>query len=595
MVRKLLSEVYAEHAGKVSDKWSLYLQEYSRIFSEFRESPICILEVGIQNGGSLEILSKYFTRAQTIVGCDINEDCHLLNYEDDRIKIVIGNINTPKTEEQILRYSPKFDIIIDDGSHVSGDIIGTFLLYFPHLVEGGVFVIEDLHCSYWSTFEGGLFNPKSSIAFFKTLIDLINHEHWNVPIDRNVLLQTLLKKYDRNVSVDSLFQIHSIEFINSMCVVRKCPQASNRLGNRVIVGSSELVMQGHFHLDGKVYESDLVSNVPFSSWDFRSAPLEESLLESEQKLTQANHLLLESEQKLAQANHLLLESEQKLAQANQLAQAYQESTSWKITEPIRLLGSLINRIKFSYKFMFLILKNYNEVYAIFIRIKKNGFGFICNKAESIQNKEYSRQVMVNRGISSEFLEILIFISAKIVKFRQWVNRDTLRKENINRFLSLARGEIWHIKKRLGPNLRVHIDSPNKIFNIVNGDFFVSGWSVDMNLSAAGNIRVRIGNVQCPIVMVDRGDVKDVFSPRCELKGELGFKAAPQLSFGLNVCRIEIQDIDGIWKTIQRSFLLRIPNSLVIKTSDPCSYNAFQVQEKKDLRRRLVELRRHIEI
>ena len=581
MARKLFSELNAEHTGKVSDKWSLYLQEYNRIFSEYKKNPIRILEIGVQNGGSLEILAKYFANAQIIIGSDINEDCHRLNYKDDRIRIVVGDIKAPKTREQILKLSPRFDIIIDDGSHVSSDIINTFLLYFPHLVEGGVFVIEDLHCSYWSTFEGGLFDPKSSIAFFKFLIDLINHEHWNVPTQRNLLLQTLLKKYDCNVSVETLFQIHSIEFINSMCVVRKSPQVSNGLGYRAVVGSSELVTKGHLNLDGKPYKSDLVFDVPYSSWDLRDTPLEERLLESEQNL--------------AHANQSLLESEQNLAHANQLIKAYQESISWKITRPFRFVGSFISRVEFLCRLIFLTLKNYNEVYAIFIKIKKKGFRFLFNKAEALQSKEYSRQIMLNRGMSPEFLGAVLFLSAKIIEFRQWIDRDASRKKYLKRALSIARGEIWEIKKNLNPNLKFYIDSPNKLFKVVHGDFFVSGWSVNLNLCTAGNVRVKVGNVQYSLVRVDREDVKILFKPNYQLKGELGFKTALPLSFGLNVSHIEIQDIDGIWKTIRRSFLLRVPRYLFIGNSDLHSYNAFQVQEKKDLKRELIELRRHIDI
>ena len=305
--------------------------------------------------------------------------------------------------------------------------------------------------------------------------------------------------------------------------------------------------------------------------------------------------MLESEQKLAQANHSLLESEQKLAQANQLIQDYQDSTSWRITRPLRLLGRIITRIKFLCKFIFLILINYNEAYAIFIKIKRNGFGYLCNKAESIQSKEYSRQVMINRGMSPEFLDALLFVSAEIIKLRRWIDGDIVLKEYLERFLSLARGEIWAIKKNLDPNLKVHIDSPSRIFEIVHGDFFVSGWSVNINSCTAGNMRVRVGNIQCPLVLVDREDVKNAFSSNHQLKGELGFKAALRLSFGLNVCRIEIQDIDGIWKTIKRSFLLPIPRSLVIRTLDSHSYEAFQAQEKKDLKRELSELTRHMDI
>jgi len=34
MSYKTLAELYAEHEGKVTDKWSLYLEEYDRIFNE---------------------------------------------------------------------------------------------------------------------------------------------------------------------------------------------------------------------------------------------------------------------------------------------------------------------------------------------------------------------------------------------------------------------------------------------------------------------------------------------------------------------------------------------------------------------------------
>ena len=41
-----------------------------------------------------------------------------------------------------------FDIIIDDGSHISLDIVETFLLHWRHLRPGGLYVIEDLRPTY---------------------------------------------------------------------------------------------------------------------------------------------------------------------------------------------------------------------------------------------------------------------------------------------------------------------------------------------------------------------------------------------------------------------------------------------------------------
>jgi cephalosporin hydroxylase len=173
-----LQEMYAEHAGKVSDKWSIYLSKYNSIFNRYRDKPIRFLEIGIQNGGSLEVWSRFFPNARKIIGCDINQECALLEYDDPRIVVIVGDANTNETQTDVLEQSPVFDLIIDDGSHRSGDILRSFSRYFPILEDGGMFVIEDLHCSYWQEYEGGLFYPFSSITFFKRIVNIVNHEHW---------------------------------------------------------------------------------------------------------------------------------------------------------------------------------------------------------------------------------------------------------------------------------------------------------------------------------------------------------------------------------------------------------------------------------
>lgn len=195
-----LKQLYDTHRGKVSDKWSSYLRAYDRLFAEYRQRPVRLLEIGVQNGGSLEIWSRYFPKAQSIVGCDINPDCAKLNYEDNRIAVVIGDANFDSTEEAILAHAAALDIIIDDGSHLSSDIIKSFARYFPHLEYGGIFIIEDLHCSYWHESEGGLYYPFSSITFFKRLSDTINHEHWGIDKPRREILSGFFAKYGFHLS-----------------------------------------------------------------------------------------------------------------------------------------------------------------------------------------------------------------------------------------------------------------------------------------------------------------------------------------------------------------------------------------------------------
>jgi len=102
-----------------------------------------MLEIGIQNGGSLEIWRRFFPRAEIIVGCDIYPPCAALTYDDPAIRVVIGDVNAADVLTQILSLSDSFDIIIDDGSHLSSDIIKSFALYFPKLASRGTYVVED--------------------------------------------------------------------------------------------------------------------------------------------------------------------------------------------------------------------------------------------------------------------------------------------------------------------------------------------------------------------------------------------------------------------------------------------------------------------
>ena len=244
MARISLEELYAAHEGKVSDKWSSYLAEYDRILSDYRDKPVRLLEIGVQNGGSLEIWSRFFPNAQKIVGCDINPDCARLSYKDPRIALVVGDANADEVQATVLRHAPQFDVIIDDGSHRSGDILKSFARYFPCVMDGGLFIAEDLHCSYWEEYEGGLFDPFSSIAFFKCLADVANHEHWGMEKKPSDVLSGFFEKYGFQMDDGVLQHVHSIEFVNSMCIIRKRKPEQNRLGRRFIAGSIEAVVPG---------------------------------------------------------------------------------------------------------------------------------------------------------------------------------------------------------------------------------------------------------------------------------------------------------------------------------------------------------------
>ena len=58
---KTLKDLYQNHSGKVSHKWTSYLNVYEDKLMHYQKLPIKFCEIGIMNGGSLEIFSKYFS------------------------------------------------------------------------------------------------------------------------------------------------------------------------------------------------------------------------------------------------------------------------------------------------------------------------------------------------------------------------------------------------------------------------------------------------------------------------------------------------------------------------------------------------------
>lgn len=255
-----LKDIFHAHTGKACDKWSSYLTSYEEMFRPYRYKNIRILEIGIQNGGSLEIWAQYFPNASLIVGCDIDPKCADLQFSDSKIKVIAVDANTDAAHTYIRSLSENFDIIIDDGSHRSSDIIRSFARYYPQLAPGGLYVVEDLHCSYWgepntsyeTSYEGGLYAPFSSISFFKRLCDVTNFEHWGSTKSLASAFEYFSKKYDVHFEEEQLRSIQNIRFENSICFVKRGSHSCLDLGRRVVVGRRAYVSEDPMHVHGSM-------------------------------------------------------------------------------------------------------------------------------------------------------------------------------------------------------------------------------------------------------------------------------------------------------------------------------------------------------
>jgi hypothetical protein len=236
-----LRQLYDTHTGKVSDKWALYLDAYERTFAPWRDRELTLVEVGVQNGGSLEIWSRYFPRARMLVGCDIDPRCSALRYEDPRVAVVVGSANAPEVQDAILDRVGDIDIFIDDGSHHSADIVASFWNYFPFVRPGGLYVIEDLHCAYFPQWGGGLDRQESAMAFLKRLADAVNFMHWRGQRSLEAVFEPFAPA-DTAPDVRMVEHVLAVTFLDSLCVVEKrASDVPPGLRERVIAGREAAV------------------------------------------------------------------------------------------------------------------------------------------------------------------------------------------------------------------------------------------------------------------------------------------------------------------------------------------------------------------
>lgn len=207
-------DIYKNIKGYASHKWTHYPFIYDQIFEPYLNlgKPLCLLEIGVQNGGSLETWEKYLPPGSEIHGMDINPKCLELNF-DENIHFHPGNAADELFVHKL--FSDKsFDVIIDDGSHLCNEVIATFLHLFKKLNPGGVYIIEDLHTSYWEAFGGGLYNKNSSIEFFKQIIDALNAYH--------IPTKQLLNHADFAPLLELCYsEVASISFFDSICSITR--------------------------------------------------------------------------------------------------------------------------------------------------------------------------------------------------------------------------------------------------------------------------------------------------------------------------------------------------------------------------------------
>ena len=168
-----LERLFWTKTGAVIHKWHHYLPIYERYFERFRGSDVKMLEIGVFEGGSLDIWRDYLGADARIFGIDINPACARFDGQSGQVRI--GSQADPDFLASVVDEMGGIDIVLDDGSHRSEHIRESLRVLFPRLSEGGVYMVEDLHAAYWTDYGGGYHAASNVMNDFKTLIDDMHH------------------------------------------------------------------------------------------------------------------------------------------------------------------------------------------------------------------------------------------------------------------------------------------------------------------------------------------------------------------------------------------------------------------------------------
>ena len=168
-----LRNYFEQNEGRLINKFDHYFDVYDRYFSKFRNKKITIVEIGVYQGGSLQMWRNYFGKEATIWGIDIDPRCKSL--EEKNTHILIGSQEDPLFLRSIIDKIGIIDILIDDGGHTQNQQIISFEeLYKQVNPDGGIYLCEDVHTSYMNFYGGGHKRNGSFIEYSKSVVDQLN-------------------------------------------------------------------------------------------------------------------------------------------------------------------------------------------------------------------------------------------------------------------------------------------------------------------------------------------------------------------------------------------------------------------------------------
>jgi hypothetical protein len=159
MTRK--EEVEQAFNWRKTDKLS---HGYAMIYAKVPKTIKRVFEIGIGGGQSLEAWLDIFPSSE-VYGLDCNGKI----VEDPRVKCINCDINLFNPEDHIKNADVKFDLIVDDGSHQTKDIISGWQKLNKYC--SGIYVVEDVDFNYVQDITREMHNGGGVLSVIQTHTD----------------------------------------------------------------------------------------------------------------------------------------------------------------------------------------------------------------------------------------------------------------------------------------------------------------------------------------------------------------------------------------------------------------------------------------
>jgi predicted O-methyltransferase YrrM len=123
-----------------------FTKYYTNHLNRLKNKRLNFLEIGSAGGGSAAAFVHYFDKSNVFC-LDVN--LTLVKYKSDKINFFGLDSSNSKMLYRFLknieeRFSvKKFDVIIDDGSHILSDQLFSINYFYKYLKKGGYYIIED--------------------------------------------------------------------------------------------------------------------------------------------------------------------------------------------------------------------------------------------------------------------------------------------------------------------------------------------------------------------------------------------------------------------------------------------------------------------